>query len=250
MFAFIVIVFCSHLLLASANIKPNGTHINHWGFIKLLSRPIDHYEFNVGDNLTLEFFFVGSPPPNVHWFTNMTSILNHDSEDQDSVAMRGYSPYIKNIAAIKSKFHIPIATIHNAGQYSFMVTNGMDNYLNKTFHVTASPRNFTDPSRKIAANQQKTNNTIPYIRTWTHTILAKIGYPAILTCRTNQAPGESIEWTDSGGLDLEYFYNFKMLPSGDLLIRKVFEGYLGSYKCNVQNQYGRDTVEIFLHPSY
>lgn len=92
---------------------------------------------------------------------------------------------------------------------------------------------------------------------WTHTTLENIGTDGVIHCRAIGSPSPVITWygpsdeqlvlgAAAAGADAKY----RLLGSGDLLIRNVTFEDMGKYRCEAQNQHGSDSADkMFLYPT-
>jgi len=84
---------------------------------------------------------------------------------------------------------------------------------------------------------------------WTHNILELIGSDVQLYCRSSGLPRPTTSWVGPDENTIVNSEKYKILESGDLLIRDLSWDDMGNYVCVAENQHGSDRTTIFLYPT-
>jgi hypothetical protein len=84
---------------------------------------------------------------------------------------------------------------------------------------------------------------------WTHNMLELIGSEVQLFCRSSGLPTPTTSWVGPEDNPIINSEKYKILESGDLLIRDLTWDDMGNYMCVVENQHGSDRTNIFLYPT-
>jgi hypothetical protein len=80
-------------------------------------------------------------------------------------------------------------------------------------------------------------------------MLELIGSEVRLFCRSSGLPTPTTSWVGPEDNPIINSEKYKILESGDLLIRDLTWDDMGNYMCVVENEHGSDRTSIFLYPT-
>ncbi|GAU92049.1 hypothetical protein RvY_04194 [Ramazzottius varieornatus] len=227
-------------------------------------KPASHMETFLHESVTLTCQAGGSPPPTIHWLKNGQSISQdsftntpaerREEEDDATAQVMGNSI---GLSSTRSRLFLDCLTPQDSAVYTCVAETPYSRISTDT-KLTVS-----DVPTKAGRADCKEKRSKGYgkparITMWTDTRMELEGSDVKLFCRASGSPTPKVAWEkviegESGEEEIQIVQNdakHKMLPNGDLLVRKVtFEQDMGRFVCVAQNDMGLDKAKMFLYPT-
>ncbi|KAK9499659.1 hypothetical protein O3M35_002666 [Rhynocoris fuscipes] len=216
-------------------------------FVRITSSTEGVINVKQGEPFELECVAVGSYSPSLDWYKDGVRVT--DGEDNNYISRfdvtRGIIRYIVDCAQPK-----------HSGSYSCEAVTGTVTasspqqvrvHVSRKFHYLLYKMS---PRLMKSGGVCRQDQQLPRITRYSPVVMQNIGTDVKLVCRTQGFPRPDVYWTDKSGniLDTSAGSRFKILDSGDLIIKSVRWPDMGNYMCAAENRFGKDITSTFLYP--
>ncbi|XP_076367484.1 zwei Ig domain protein zig-4-like [Tachypleus tridentatus] len=202
------------------------------------------------DSTILECEAEGNPSPIFHWLKDGQRILQGSWDDLVSTLdeeMNGNEKITQGVSRTRSRLFLDCVTAKQEGVYSCVAENPYQRISGETV-VKLSKEGNTVNALCMA---KKSFGTPARIYMWTRTRIEVQGNDIQLFCRASGNPQPKLAWMrgDENGKLIESSEKYKILESGDLVIRNLAWEDLGGYTCLAKNVHGNDKTFTFVYPA-
>lgn len=223
-------------------------------------KPAAHMEAFLHESVTLTCQAGGSPPPTIHWLKNGQSIAQdaftntpaEQRQEEDDAKAQVLSNSI-GLSSTRSRLFLDCLTPQDSAVYTCVAETAYSRINTDTKLIVS------DVPNKLARAECKEKRSSGYgkparITMWTDTRMELEGSDVKLFCRASGSPTPKVTWerseNDEESTVVQNDHKHKILPNGDLLVRKVtFEEDMGRFVCIAQNDQGLDKAKMFLYPT-
>ncbi|XP_048747626.2 zwei Ig domain protein zig-4-like isoform X2 [Ostrea edulis] len=199
---------------------------------------------------------VGGMEPTIHWLKDGVRIEqgdNHDYRNDQTEYENPGSVFGKSFTA--SKLYLDCVNDDMEGVYTCIGETPTARISQDTTLVQKHPSDeFSETSidefsHRSCLEKRSMRNRAARIYLWTSLRLEVIGEAVQLYCRAEGVPTPQVSWLDKRGREIPLENeHFKILENGDLLIKQLKWGQMGSYECQASNRKGSDSQNIFIYP--
>ncbi|XP_073975454.1 ecdysone-inducible gene L2 [Rhodnius prolixus] len=208
-------------------------------FVKITSSTEGVIKVKQGDTIELECTAVGSFTPSVDWYKGDIPVTY--GEDNNYITKFGVTRmvvrYIEDCAQLKHE-----------GTYTCQAESGSASMTSPSVTVFVSEK--MSPRMLKNGGSCKQDQKLARITRYSPVVMHTMGTDAKLLCRARGFPRPYVYWTDKSGniLDTSAGSRYKILDSGDLIIRNLRWPDMGVYMCVAENSVGKDIISTFLYP--
>ncbi|XP_045457252.1 neural/ectodermal development factor IMP-L2-like [Melitaea cinxia] len=184
-----------------------------------------------GTTLVLECVVSSHPAPVVGWMKNGIPISDFEEDVNEIFSAPSFS-----IAKMVSKMVVQAPS--NGDVYTCVASSGLMETSTSTTIIVEGQQTDLLPSM-IA--------TKPIITAFYKGIFQLQGTTLMLPCRVFSATKSQVYWIHN---DKIVYGNgrFRVMPSGDLLVKDLSWSDMGEFTCTAKNAFGKDVADTFVYP--
>ncbi|RZF40827.1 hypothetical protein LSTR_LSTR003337 [Laodelphax striatellus] len=191
----------------------------------------------VGDRIEIECEALGGPKPTLAWNKGLHArpIIYEETNNVNGMSL----------GRIISRLRFDCIQPEDEGMYSCSAASGAEFATSHHTMIFVHNKNGSQSNNCKSENRHR-----PHIDQWTPILMEVIGNDITLQCISSGNPIPEVFWLDKDEKLVENGADsrFKILETGDLLIRKLRWSDMGSYTCIAQNAAGQAKETSFVYP--